>query len=48
MRIKTWGNGRGGICDYDDSNTSPDSGRKCPDWKGIKYKRTKEKNYVVD
>ena len=38
----------GGLCDFDDSVTTSDKGRNCPDWKGVKYSRTKEKNYVVD
>lgn len=36
--------GNNGICDYYDCRTNCDHGRNCPDWKGIKYKRNKEKN----
>ena len=32
-----------GICEYHDCRTDVDCGKDCPVWKGIKYKRSKEK-----
>lgn len=47
VKITNWNmKYKSGICDMLDYNSSTDSGRKCSDWKGIKYNRLKEKKYV--
>ncbi len=47
-RFFKWKNDKdgGGLCECLDARTKPDWGRDCEDWKGIKYKRKKEKNYA--
>ena len=32
-----------GLCNYHDGRTNTDCGKQCEEWKGIKYKRNKEK-----